>query len=522
MRKRFFFLREALFIGALLAAGGWLFFGNLNTSTQLEAIQKTGVLKVVTRNTPTTYIFDKDGQPAGFEYELAQAFAAEIGVELELTIPDSFGEIFPLIKNHQAHIAAAGLTITPSREEDFSFAKAYAYSTPTLIYRVTQGQKKPISIKDLKDQSIEVLADSSHSEIMRKLQEEIPELQWEENSTGNITELLDDVYNKKFRYTISDDIVFDAQKSFFPGLKKAFPMGQSEPIAWMTAKQEDQTLLVALNRFFAKPETKQLVKDLQAKYLNHQSNLSYVDIETFKRDLNNRFCKLEQYFYMAEQDTDIDWLLLAAIAYQESHWNPEAVSPTGVKGVMMLTNAAAKEVGVTDRTDPMESVLGGAEYLTRVMKKIPERIQGEDRTWFALAAYNVGYGHLEDARILTSRGGKNPDSWDDVRQFLPLLTKPEYYKTVKRGYARGYEPVLYVKNIRQYYDLMLWQQQLAQIEESKPETSAEENQNEVIPPADPDTSDPDLSIIPQPDNGDLPVPDQALPVAKPAIEIKSE
>ncbi|MBN3564508.1 membrane-bound lytic murein transglycosylase MltF [Aliamphritea spongicola] len=526
MRTRIFFLREVFFITTILAVIGWLFLANLTTDNQLEAIQKTGVLKIVTRNTPTTYISDKDGKPAGFEYDLAKAFADEIGVEIELVIPDSFGDIFPVIKNHKAHIAAAGLTITESREAEFSFAQPYAYSTPTLIYRVTQGQKKPISLKDLEGKSIEVLADSSHSEIMQKLKAEFPGITWQENSTGNITELLDDVYNKKYRYTISDDIVFNAQKSFFPGLKTAFSMGKSEPIAWMVAKQNDQSLLNALETFFSKPETKQLVTELQDKYFNRENTLTYVDIETFKRDMRTRFCKLEQYFYMAEQETDIDWLLLAAIAYQESHWNPKAVSPTGVKGIMMLTNAAAKEVGVEDRTDPIQSVLGGAEYLTRVMKKIPERIQGDDRIWFALAAYNVGYGHLEDARILTSRAGKNPDLWEDVKQFLPLLTQPKYYKTVKRGYARGYEPVIYVKNIRQYYDLILWQQQLAEIEASKPEPTPAENEGEIVMPGNPEDSDPNLDITPPSAQANPPesgIEAQVLPIAKPAIELhKSE
>jgi membrane-bound lytic murein transglycosylase F len=178
--------------------------------------------------------------------------------------------------------------------------------------------------------------------------------------------------------------------------------------------------------------------------------------------MEERFPKIEQYFYMAEQETDIDWQLLAAIAYQESHWNPDAVSPTGVKGIMMLTNDAASEVGVTDRTDPQQSIIGGAHYLVSVMNKIPERIKQPDHTWFALAGYNIGYGHLEDARVLTSRAGLNPDKWDDVKQHLPLLTKEKYFNTVRYGYARGYEPVHYVSNIRKYMKLLSWEVQVRQ------------------------------------------------------------
>ena len=123
---------------------------------------------------------------------------------------------------------------------------------------------------------------------------------------------------------------------------------------------------------------------------------------------------------------------------------------------MMLTQATAEQVGVKDRTNPKESIFGGALYLKQRLKKIPERIPEPDRTWFALASYNVGFGHLEDARIITQKLGKNPDKWLDVKQSLPLLTKKKWHSKTKYGYARGNEPVIYVDNIRSYLDLLLW------------------------------------------------------------------
>jgi membrane-bound lytic murein transglycosylase F len=150
----------------------------------------------------------------------------------------------------------------------------------------------------------------------------------------------------------------------------------------------------------------------------------------------------------------MDWHLLAAVAYQESHWNPKAKSPTGVRGLMMLTLSTAKEMNVENRLDAAQSLKGGAAYLLKLKARLPQRILDPDRTLFALAAYNVGFGHLEDARVLTVRAGKNPDHWEDVRAHLPLLSKKEFYSTVKYGYARGGEPVLYVDNI-QYYKTYL-------------------------------------------------------------------
>lgn len=480
MRINIFHVKELLFLLITVSLFAALLLFSESQRTQLDAIQKTGVLRVATRNTSTTYYQDNNGQPTGFEYELAKAFADYLGVELELIVPDTFGEIFSLIKNRSAHIGAAGLSITEARQRDFRFSPAYAYSTPTLIYRVTQGKPAPKTLSDVENKTIKIIANSSHSELLKTLQQTHDFLKWQETSNSSVTELLEEVYEQKLDYTISDDLVFDAQKSYFPGLKKSIVLSKPEPVAWILVKQNDQSLQRALRRFFARPNTQELLVTLKKKYLTRQTRLGYVDIQTFRKDLKTRFCKLEQYFMMAEQETDIDWRLLASIGYQESHWKPDAVSPTGVKGIMMLTNAAAKEVDVQDRTDPIQSVLGGARYLEKVMKKIPQRIEGDNRLWFSLASYNVGYGHLEDARILTSRAGKNPDIWDDVKQFLPLLTQRKYYSTVRHGYARGYEPVLYVKNIRNYFDLLDWELQKARIEAAKPPLRPVENEGEIF------------------------------------------
>jgi membrane-bound lytic murein transglycosylase F len=156
------------------------------------------------------------------------------------------------------------------------------------------------------------------------------------------------------------------------------------------------------------------------------------------------------------RETREDWRLLAAIGYQESKWDPTAVSPTGVKGLMMLTAETAQRLGVKDREDPRQSIFGGARYLQKMRETIPERVPEPDRTWLALAAYNLGYGHLEDGRILTQMHGKDPDSWQDVREHLPLLGQERWYMQVKRGYARGWEAVKFVDNVRGYLDILEW------------------------------------------------------------------
>jgi len=153
----------------------------------------------------------------------------------------------------------------------------------------------------------------------------------------------------------------------------------------------------------------------------------------------------------------MDWHLLAAVAYQESYWNPLATSPTGVRGMMMLTLPTAREMGVDDRLDAAQSLRGGARYLKNIKRRLPGDIHEPDRTWLALAAYNIGMGHLEDARVITERQGGDPHLWRDVIKALPLLQKSKHFQNTRYGYARGLEAATYVQNIRHYYSILEWQ-----------------------------------------------------------------
>jgi membrane-bound lytic murein transglycosylase F len=152
----------------------------------------------------------------------------------------------------------------------------------------------------------------------------------------------------------------------------------------------------------------------------------------------------------------MDWRLLAAIAYQESQWDADAVSFTGVRGIMMLTRQTAKQVGIDDRRDPAQSITGGARYFLELYRRLPDRISESDRIWFALAAYNLGMGHLEDARVLTESLGGDPNVWEDVEARLDLLSQERYYQTLRYGYARGFEARKFVSNVKRYYDTLIW------------------------------------------------------------------
>ncbi|HGS6999817.1 TPA: membrane-bound lytic murein transglycosylase MltF, partial [Klebsiella pneumoniae] len=181
----------------------------------------------------------------------------------------------------------------------------------------------------------------------------------------------------------------------------------------------------------------------------HGNDFDYVDTRTFLRAVENVLPDLQPMF--EKYARQIDWRLLAAIAWQESHWDPQATSPTGVRGMMMLTRNTAQSLGLTDRTDAEQSVNGGMRYLQDMMNKVPDSVPKDERIWFALAAYNMGYAHILDAIALTKKQQGNPNSWADVKQRLPLLSQKSYYSRLKYGYARGHEAYAYVENIRKYH-----------------------------------------------------------------------
>jgi membrane-bound lytic murein transglycosylase F len=170
----------------------------------------------------------------------------------------------------------------------------------------------------------------------------------------------------------------------------------------------------------------------------------------FRGHIESRLPHLRSSFEAAGRETGLNWRMLAALGYQESRWRPAAVSPRGAQGVMMLMPQTATKMGVKDVFSPDENILAGARYLLYMKERIPKRINDPDRTWLAMAAYNIGIGHLEDARIITQMRKKNPDRWSDVRANLPRLSDPHWHSRVKRGYANGRETAQFVERVSQF------------------------------------------------------------------------
>lgn len=421
--------------------------------SQLEKIKKEGVITIITRLDPTTYYEGAEGF-TGLEYDLANLFARHLGVEANFIIPDTFDGILKKIENGEGDIAAAGLTVTNERERAMRFTPPYNKVTEQIIYR--SGKRRPQKISDLSRGILEVVKGTSHVDTLNKLQAKHPSLEWNENSELDTDGLLFLVNEGLIDYTIADSNQIALIKRFYPKLNIAFDISEPRQHAWALTKSKDLSLYNETIKFFTKIKKNKTLAQLIERHYGHTSSLDYVSLCKFREHKQNRLPAYQQVFEEAAEMHQLDWRLLAAIGYQESHWLENAISPTGVEGIMMLTKGTAKYVGVKNRVDPVQSIHGGARYFMQRIKKIPSRIPEPDRTWMALAAYNVGYGHLEDARVLTQKRGGNPDKWVDVKKSLPLLSDKKWHSQTKHGYARGEEPVRYVENVRSYYDLLMW------------------------------------------------------------------
>jgi len=420
--------------------------------TELEQVKAHNELIVITRNSPTAYFEGPDG-PTGLEYELAKHFAEYLGVELRVVVPPNFSDILPLTALGNANLAAAGLTITKKREQKVRFGPVYQEITPQLVYR--SGSVRPKTLADLNG-ILEVVAGSSHEEQLEKLKKDYPELAWHTNAELESDELLILVWQQLIEYTIADSNELSVNRRFYPELKPAFDISPPESLAWAFPRSKDDSLFNAADAFFSEIREDGTLDRLIDRYYGHIGKFDYVGTRRYQAHVEQRLPQYRNFFIEAASEVGMDWRLLAAIGYQESHWKPDAVSPTGVRGIMMLTKAAAKDLDIMDRNDPEQSIRGGARYLANMLQRIPERIPEPDRTWLALAAYNIGLGHLEDARILTQKNKGDFDRWVDVKENLPLLSKKKWFQQTRYGYARGREPVRYVDNIRTYYDILVW------------------------------------------------------------------
>lgn len=414
----------------------------------VEQIREAGTINVLTRNNAHCYYTYRDN-PSGFEYELAKAFSNYLGVELNVITP-AWEDLTEALYSGKGNFIAASMTISPSRKELLSFSDEYLTVQQKVILHKNNYQIK--NLEDLNEKTVHVRRGTSYAERLKELNAQ---------GLGVIIKMYDDIPTEEFvrmvaekeiEATIADSNIALLNRRYYPDVKIAFPIEEAQSLGWIVRKGE-KTLLNEINNFFIKIKKDGTFNNIYEKYYVNVDIFDYVDLKKFHVRLKTRLPKYIKLIQETSAKYGFDWRFIAAVIYQESHFNPRAKSYTGVRGLMQLTQNTAKEMGVEDRLDPEQSIMGGIKYIKRLYEKY-DGAKNPDRLLLTLASYNVGRGHILDAQQLAKEKALDPNRWSHLKQIIPLLSYPKYYKKTRHGYCRGTEPVRYVNRILTYYDIL--------------------------------------------------------------------
>jgi membrane-bound lytic murein transglycosylase F len=429
-----------LLVGVALLATGC---GRLGTPEQ------AGELVVGVLDDPVHYQPQgPEGEATGFEYDLIRAFAAELKVPFKIVVAHSPDELTELVNSGRVHFAAAA----PVQADT-----AFHYTSAIRVARLVIAQHEdalPIDEPDdLIEQPIAVLAGGPAVPALHSLATSAP-LKIDNVAQGNDIDLLAQVASRKIPVIATDSAHFDVAANFYPELVETLEFQRMVAYAW-AFREGDDDLWAKADAFIAGYRDSGQIARLHDRYFGHIKRINSQGAAKFIDDMRVLLPHYRQDFERAAAVSNIDWRLLAALSYQESHWNPVATSPTGVRGIMMLTEDTADRMQVSNRLDPRQSIMAGARYLSDLMDQLPVEIRQPDRLWLTLAAYNLGMGHLNGARQFALGMKRDATSWYDMKAVLPLMARPEYYARLKSGRARGGEAVILVENVRTYFDILV-------------------------------------------------------------------
>lgn len=420
------------------------------TQNDLEGLQSRGELVLITRNNAACYYEGPHG-PAGFEFELAKAFAGYLGVDLRVNLIEEESGMIAALKAGQGDIIAAGFPFGRQSARLLALGPGYLEVEQQVVGR--RGGPEIQGKKDLEAYTLWMTGSSTRIEYLKELRKTYPDIAWQILTAYNAEDLLQMVWNRSLPLTVVDSNIMSMNHHYYPELTILLTLGAPHQLTWAT-DSNNRHLNQAIHTWFGLEETRLKIKGLVEHYYSHLDSFDYVDLARYRRRVKVRLPKYRPYFEAAAKKYKLDWKLVAAMAYQESHWNPKAKSYTGVRGIMMLTRDTAATMGIDNRLDVKASIFAGTRYLSRLHRQVGKTVPEPDRTLMALAAYNIGFGHLQDARLLAQRMGKTDTSWHAVRSVLPLLQQKKYYSTLEHRYARGSETVIYVDRIRTYYKML--------------------------------------------------------------------
>lgn len=415
----------------------------------LKAISQKGKITLITRNNANCYYTYRD-QAMGFEHDLAKAFASDLGVDLKIKVAETWEEMVAALLSGQGDFIAAGIAITPGRQKQVAFSKGYALIQPFMItHRINQMVQMPF---DLAGRLVHVRTGSSYHNHLLELKNRGIELTVRLYDDIATEELIHQVADRHIEVTIADSNIARLNRRYYPQTKLAGPLSRPKKMGWAVDPRACK-LLERINLFLDEIKEDGRFTEIYKRYYTGVEEFDYVDVRTFHRRVKTRLPRFLGYIKKAAEKYDFDWRLIAAQIYQESHYQPLAKSRREAYGLMQLTKNTARSLGITNLTDPATNIAAGVRYLKRLYN-LYDQAKPTDRRFFALAAYNVGEGHISDARQLAVKRGLDPDRWASLEKTLPLLRQPKYFHQSTYGYCRGTEPIRYIKQIMGYYDIL--------------------------------------------------------------------
>ena len=415
----------------------------------LEDILQDGEIIFITRNNAYCYYNYKD-HSVGFEYDLAKAFAKYIGVNLVLKIDEKWESMIPTLLEGQGSVIAANMTCTAERLKKIAFAESYMKVKQHII--VQNSNKKIKYKKDLEGQTVTVRKGTSYEERLRELVSfgmKINIITQEDISTEN---LIHKVANREIKITIADSNIANLCRQYFPDITIAGSITGKEGVGWAVHPRAEK-LLEKINSFFIFIKKNGVYNKIYQRYYALTNTFDYVSLMRFHRAMVDKFPKYSSIIKKASKKYGLDWRLITAQIYQESHFNPNAKSYADACGLMQLVQNTANKTGIKDIFNPEQNINGGVSHLKDLFE-LYDKAKNHNRIYIAIAAYNVGQGHIYDARNIARDMGLDPNKWKSLAKTLPLLQEEKYYSKATYGYCRGTEPVKYVKHIIAYYDIL--------------------------------------------------------------------
>lgn len=420
-----------------------------NKEESRARVKAQGEIVVLTTQGPLVFSRSKNGETFGIDADLLNSFAASNQLKIRYVVLPDEDSILRALRKGEGDVAAARIR-TPGGSSGFLVGPAYEESRLSLFcakkYRIA-------NIRDLTGKRIALLNKDNHRGLAQRISYFSPQAQILVVDNQRTQGLLADLSTKKYDCVIAEDLSGEFYLRFHSSLEKVVPISETYSMSWLLTP-DNQDLLHLMQAWYQRASRNNEVMRILDRYRTYLSTLDSRDLSQFFRNVERILPTYKKAFREAAHQHRLPWQLIASVAYQESHWNPDAVSFTGVRGMMQLTAETAAHLGVEDRTDALQSIRGGSKYLRYLLNKMPKDLNSKDRLALALAAYNVGYAHLLDAQKLAESRGLNPYAWHHLKEVLPLLADPEYAENLEYGAARGHETVEFVERVKAFYNLM--------------------------------------------------------------------